>query len=169
MPLVNPHPDSASGVLKKQRWIVLFSTSSNSTLQIKTQSPTITYPAKTTSSKAQSPLYTRSNPLLSPGSGPPRSSLTVDQEMPESKAEKIERVKANLPLPEQPPAASDLKSANMKTTSSEGVSAGDVSTGAGVTSGLREPATKAPNDIDMSGIGRQGKDGLNEPPKDARS
>lgn len=89
--------------------------------------------------------------------------------MPESKAEQIERVKANLPLPEQPPAASDLKSANMKTTSSEGVNPGDVSTGAGVTSGLREPATKASEDINMSGIGRQGKEGLDEPPKDARS
>ncbi|KAL2157693.1 hypothetical protein VTH06DRAFT_5176 [Thermothelomyces fergusii] len=89
--------------------------------------------------------------------------------MPESKAEKIERVKANLPLPEQPPAAADLESANMKTTSSEGVSPGDVSTGAGVTSGLREPATKGSSEIDMSGIGRQGKEGLDEPPKDARS
>jgi len=89
--------------------------------------------------------------------------------MPESKADKIDRVKANLPLPEQPPAASDMKSANMKTTSSEGISPGDVSTGPGVTSGLREPATKASNDIDMSGIGRQGKDNLKEPPKDARS
>ncbi|KAK4251707.1 hypothetical protein C7999DRAFT_27784 [Corynascus novoguineensis] len=89
--------------------------------------------------------------------------------MPESKAEKIDRVKANLPLPEQPPAASDLKSANMKTTSSEGLSPGDISTGPGITAGLREPATKPSEEIDMSGIGRQGKEGLSEPPKDARS
>jgi hypothetical protein len=88
--------------------------------------------------------------------------------MPESKADKIDRVKADLPLPEQPPAASDMKSANMKTTSSTGVSAGDVSTGAGVTSGLREPAAKASGDVDMSGIGRQGKEGLEKTPKDAR-
>lgn len=91
--------------------------------------------------------------------------------MPESKAEKIERVKANLPLPEDPPTASDWQSADARTISapSGGVSAGDVSTGPGVTAGLREPATKASEDIDMSGIGRQGKEGLQHPPKDARS
>lgn len=92
--------------------------------------------------------------------------------MPESKAQKIDRVKANLPLPEQPPAASDMKSADLRTTgvSSGGVSAGDVSSagGAGITSGLREPATRDTQDVDMSKIGRQGKEGLKETPKDAR-
>lgn len=88
----------------------------------------------------------------------------------ESKAEKIDRVKANLPLPDDPPATSDMKSADMRTTSSTGVPAGDVSAagGAGITSGLREPATKASGDVDMSGIGRQGVEGLEETPKDAR-
>lgn len=89
--------------------------------------------------------------------------------MPESKADKIDRVKANLPLPEQPPASSDMKSANLRTTASEGVSAGDVSTGPGVSAGLREPASMGSNELDMSKIGRQGKEGLEHPPKDARS
>ncbi|KAK3296803.1 uncharacterized protein B0H64DRAFT_390363 [Chaetomium fimeti] len=89
--------------------------------------------------------------------------------MSESKSDKVDRVKANLPLPEQPPVPGDMKSANMKTTSSTGVSPGDVSTGPGVTAGLREPASKDSNSIDMSGIGRQGKEGLEHPPKDARS
>ncbi|KAK4240989.1 hypothetical protein C8A03DRAFT_30827 [Achaetomium macrosporum] len=91
--------------------------------------------------------------------------------MTQSKAEKIEQVKSNLPLPDQPPQASDWQSADARTTavSSGGVSAGDVSTGAGVTSGLREPATKASGDVDMSGIGRQGKEGLEDTPKDARA
>lgn len=89
--------------------------------------------------------------------------------MTQSKADKIDEVKANLPLPEQPPASSDLKSANARTTASEGVSAGDVSTGPGVSSGLREPASMDSNEIDMSKIGRQGKEGLEQPPKDARS
>ncbi|AEO63533.1 uncharacterized protein THITE_2108927 [Thermothielavioides terrestris NRRL 8126] len=91
--------------------------------------------------------------------------------MSQSKADKIEQAKSNLPLPEQPPQASDWQSADARTTtaSSGGVSAGDVSTGAGVTSGLREPATRDTNEVDMSGIGRQGKEGLEETPKDARS
>ncbi|KAK4148004.1 uncharacterized protein C8A04DRAFT_23796 [Dichotomopilus funicola] len=86
-----------------------------------------------------------------------------------SKASKIEKAQANLPLPEQPPTASDFNSADARTTASTGVSAGDISTGPGTTTGLREPATKASEDVDMSKIGRQGKDGLNEPPKDARA
>jgi hypothetical protein len=88
--------------------------------------------------------------------------------MSQSKADKIDEVKANLPLPEQPPAASDMKSANLRTTASEGVSAGDVSTGPGVSSGLREPASMDSNVVDMSKIGRQGKEGLEHTPKDAR-
>jgi len=81
--------------------------------------------------------------------------------MPESKAEKIERVKANLPLPEQPPVASDWQSADARNVNvGSGRFSGDVSTGDGATSGLREPATKSSEDVDMSGIGRQGKDAL---------
>ncbi len=90
--------------------------------------------------------------------------------MPESKAEKIERVKANLPLPEQPPVPSDWQSFDARTT---GVGSGrfssDVSTGDGTTAGLREPATRGSEEVDMSGIGRQGKEGLEGIPKDAKA
>ncbi|KAK3942289.1 hypothetical protein QBC46DRAFT_78506 [Diplogelasinospora grovesii] len=90
----------------------------------------------------------------------------------ESKADKIEEVRSNLPLPEQPPVASDWQSADARNVN-VGVGQGgsvesDVSHGPGATTGLREPATKSSEDIDMSKIGRQGKDGLSEPPKDLR-
>lgn len=85
-----------------------------------------------------------------------------------SKQDKIDQAQANLPLPEQPPIASDWQSADARNVNvgSGGVSS-DVSTGPGASTGLREPATADPNKTDMSGIGRQGKDGLQEPPKDA--
>ncbi|KAL9108226.1 MAG: hypothetical protein Q9227_006964 [Pyrenula ochraceoflavens] len=64
----------------------------------------------------------------------------------ESKQETIDRAQANLPLPDQPPAASDFNSADARTVNvgSGGLSE-DVSTGAygGSESGLREPATAA--------------------------
>ncbi|KAK4104573.1 hypothetical protein N658DRAFT_521218 [Parathielavia hyrcaniae] len=93
--------------------------------------------------------------------------ISADQ-MSQYKADKIETAKSNLPLPEDPPVKSDFNSADSRTTAAVGVSAGDVSTGPGVSSGLREPATQG-SDMDMSKIGRQGKEGLEEPPKDARS
>jgi len=90
--------------------------------------------------------------------------------MPESKAEKIERVKANLPLPEQPPTASDWQSADARNLNvGSGRFSSDVSTGDGTTAGLREPATKSSEAVDMSGIGRQGKEGLEGIPKDAKA
>ncbi|KAK4180545.1 hypothetical protein QBC36DRAFT_229415 [Triangularia setosa] len=90
--------------------------------------------------------------------------------MPQSKADKIEEVRQNLPLPEQPPQPPDWQSADSRNTNvGSGRLSSDISTGPGSTAGLREPATKASEDIDMSGIGRQGKDGLSEPPKDARA
>lgn len=90
--------------------------------------------------------------------------------MTQSKADKIESVKANLPLPDQPPVASDWQSADARNVNvgSGGVSAGGLSTGGGQSSGLREPATQG-SDMDMSGTGREGKDNLDGPPKDARS
>lgn len=87
--------------------------------------------------------------------------------MTQSKADKISEAQSNLPLPEQPPVASDWQSAdarNVNVGSGRDV-ASDVSTGAGATSGLREPASKA--DVDLSGVGRQGKEGLEGLPKDA--
>ncbi|KAK4163799.1 hypothetical protein QBC43DRAFT_289675 [Cladorrhinum sp. PSN259] len=90
--------------------------------------------------------------------------------MSQSKADKIEQVRANLPLPEQPPAPSDWQSADARTTNvGTGRFSSDVSTGDGATAGLREPATKSSEGVDMSGIGRQGKDGLEDIPKDAKA
>ncbi|ROW00819.1 hypothetical protein VMCG_06544 [Cytospora schulzeri] len=89
--------------------------------------------------------------------------------MTQSKADKINKAQSNLPLPEQPPVASDWNSSDERTVNvgSGRDVASDISTGAGSTSGLREPATKSSGETDMSGIGRQGKDGLEGPPKDA--
>ncbi|KAK6074876.1 hypothetical protein SCUP234_04060 [Seiridium cupressi] len=86
--------------------------------------------------------------------------------MTQSKADKISEVQSNLPLPEQPPVASDWNSADARNVNvgSGGVSS-DISTGAGSESGLREPASKA--DADLSKVGREGKDNLSGPPKDA--
>jgi len=90
--------------------------------------------------------------------------------MNQSKAAKIAEVQSNLPLPEQPPVASDWQSADARNVNvGSGRFSSDVSTGDGSTAGLREPATKSSEETDMSGIGRQGKDGLEGPPKDARA
>ncbi|KAI0537166.1 hypothetical protein GGR58DRAFT_502509 [Xylaria digitata] len=88
---------------------------------------------------------------------------SVDQ-----KTKKIEEARSNLPLPEQPPVPSDWNSADARNVNvgSGGVSS-DVSTGAGSTSGLREPASAA--DVDLSKVSRQGKDNLEGPPKDAKA
>ncbi|KAI1808872.1 hypothetical protein F4811DRAFT_499268 [Daldinia bambusicola] len=88
--------------------------------------------------------------------------------MAQSKADQIEEVRTNLPLPEQPPTASDWNSADARNVNvGSGRVESDVSTGAGSTSGLREPASK--QDVDLSGVGRQGKDNLEGPPKDAKA
>ncbi|KAK0636160.1 hypothetical protein B0T17DRAFT_518305 [Bombardia bombarda] len=86
--------------------------------------------------------------------------------MSQSKADKIAEAQSNLPLPEQPPVASDWQSADTRNTGvgSGSISSG-VSTGDGSTSGLREPATKSSEATDMSGIGRPGKDNLGSAPK----
>ncbi|CAJ2502256.1 Uu.00g096500.m01.CDS01 [Anthostomella pinea] len=84
----------------------------------------------------------------------------------DQKTKKVNEAQENLPLPEQPPVASDWNSADARTVNvgSGGVSS-DISTGAGSTSGLREPASKG--DVDLSNVGREGKDNLSGPPKDA--
>jgi hypothetical protein len=83
----------------------------------------------------------------------------------QSKAEIIEERKANLPLPEQPPVASDWNSADATTVNvGSGRDVGsDISTGDAASSGLREPATKGSGvreegGADLSGIGREGKE-----------
>ncbi|TPX12239.1 uncharacterized protein E0L32_007125 [Thyridium curvatum] len=74
--------------------------------------------------------------------------------MTESKQQKINKAQANLPLPEQPPVASDWQSADARNVNvgSGGVSS-DISKGDASSAGLREPATKG-SDMNMSGIGR---------------
>jgi len=79
-----------------------------------------------------------------------------------SKAEIIDERQANLPLPEDPPTASDWNSADARMVSVGSGEEADVSTGDGSTAGLREPATKGSgaregNGVDLSGIGREGK------------
>ena len=84
-----------------------------------------------------------------------------------SKADLVAERQANLELPEDPPVASDWNSADASTVN---VAAGgrqdDVSVGKGSESGLREPAST--DSVDPN-IGRQGVEGLDEPPKDARA
>ena len=80
-----------------------------------------------------------------------------------SKAEIIDERQANLPLPEGPPTASDWNSADARKVNAESGEEADVSTGNGSAAGLREPATKGSgvredNGVDMSGIGREGKE-----------
>ncbi|KAI9872579.1 MAG: hypothetical protein M1830_001456 [Pleopsidium flavum] len=97
-----------------------------------------------------------------------------------SNADIIAERQANLPLPEQPPVASDWNSADGRTVNvgSGGISE-DISYGKG-SDGLRGPATGessvrvdgdqyGKNTAPDSGVGRQGKDGLDGPPKDARA
>lgn len=84
-------------------------------------------------------------------------------------SQEVEQNRQNLPLPDQPPVASDWQSADAtKVNVGTGAQASDVSTGAGATSGLREPASKN-EDVDLSGVGRQGKEDLEGPPKDAKA
>lgn len=87
--------------------------------------------------------------------------------MPQSKDQIISNTQANLPLPEQPPTASDWQSADARNVN---VGAGQVEshagTDTGATTGLRGPASKDKAE-DLSGVGRQDVEGLEGPPKDA--
>jgi hypothetical protein len=71
----------------------------------------------------------------------------------QSKADKIEQVKSNLPLPDQPPVASDWNSADARNVNvgSGGISNDEKNS----TTGLREPATQSSETADMSGLGRE--------------
>lgn len=92
---------------------------------------------------------------------------------PQSKADIIAERQSNLPLPEQPPVASDWNSADAsKVNVGSGGVGSDVSTGDAASTGLREPAAagssvREAGGADMSGVGRQGKEGLDGLPKDA--
>ncbi|MCJ1313497.1 hypothetical protein MMC25_007176 [Agyrium rufum] len=100
--------------------------------------------------------------------------------MPEqkSKADIIAEHQANLPLPEDPPTASDWQSADAtKVNVGSGGVSSDVSTGGGsdslrgpatTTSGVREDGDQfGKNTATGEGVGRQGKDSLDGLPKDA--
>lgn len=89
--------------------------------------------------------------------------------MVQPRPDKIEETKANLPLPEQPPVASDWQSADAtRVNVSSGREEGNPGTDAAASTGLKSPATQG-TDQDMSKVGRQGKDNLSGPPKDARA
>jgi hypothetical protein len=111
--------------------------------------------------------------------------------MPEqSKAERIAEVQSNLPLPEDPPVASDWNSLDernvnvkagerqvFKTPVSHAINELTYFVQAELPSGrddLTEPQTKGSgvreeDGKDLSGAGRQGKEGLDGLPKDAKS
>jgi hypothetical protein len=92
-----------------------------------------------------------------------------------SKADLIAQRQADLPLPEDPPVASDWNSADARSVD---VKAGErqekISISDASSTSLREPATQRSGVRDMDGadisdVGRQGKGGLSGPPKDATS
>jgi len=96
-----------------------------------------------------------------------------------NKEELIDRRKANLPLPEDPPVASDWNSANAETVN---VGSGRIESAISGenNSALRGPATAGSsvrvdgeewktNTQPGPGVGRQGKDNLTDLPKDARA
>ena len=76
----------------------------------------------------------------------------------------VDEVKSNLPLPEQPPVASDFNSADARTVNvGAGGQAADISASGQGGSTLREPATIG----SVGAAGREGKDGLSGIPNDA--
>lgn len=82
-----------------------------------------------------------------------------------SKNDIIDERQAKLPLPDDPPKASDWNSADARNVKDgPGAVESGVSTGNGSTSGLREPATKGSGvreegGVDLSGVGGEGKEG----------
>ncbi|KAK5124798.1 hypothetical protein LTR85_001511 [Meristemomyces frigidus] len=117
---------------------------------------------------------------LHPGGDIPKGSNAaamqsmVDQDN-KSKAEIIEERKANLPLPEQPPVASDFNSADQRTVN---VGSGGISdTFSAGNDALREPATgdsavrtdgeSFKTNTLGQGVGREGAEGLGGIPNDA--
>lgn len=86
--------------------------------------------------------------------------------MAQSKDQKIAETQANLPLPEDPPTAPDWQSAdarNVNVGSGRSEAEANIGTGDASKAGLREPASKAVQDL--SNVGRQGVEG--QLPKDA--
>lgn len=85
----------------------------------------------------------------------------------ENKQARAEENRANLPLPEDPPVKSDFNSMDPSTVN---VGSGRVESHAGTgphsTTGQQALNTKQAQ-ADMSKIGREGKENLDGPPKDA--
>ncbi|KAI1466186.1 uncharacterized protein F4812DRAFT_461157 [Daldinia caldariorum] len=80
----------------------------------------------------------------------------------------MEEVRSQLPLPEEPPVAPDWNTADARPVAvGSGRLESDISTGPASEAGLRQPAST--KNVDLSRIGRQGKDDLKGPPKDAIS
>ncbi|KAL9098838.1 MAG: hypothetical protein Q9163_005567 [Psora crenata] len=130
--------------------------------------------------KAESKVSQKNDGYVPSESEPSLMKSIVDENQDKSKSDIIEERRTNLPLPEQPPVASDWNSSDgSKVNVGSGGVESDISYGGGGDS-LREPATSdssvradgetlhnhagAPN----AGIGRQGHDHLDELPKDAR-
>ncbi|KAL2052288.1 hypothetical protein ABVK25_007447 [Lepraria finkii] len=130
--------------------------------------------------KAESKVSQKNDGNVPAESEPSLMKSIIDENQPKSKAELIDERKANLPLPDQPPVASDWNSSDSSTVNvgSGGVQS-DVSYGAGSDGGLRGPATSDSSvrtDGDefnknagepSGGVGRQGHDGLEGLPEDA--
>ncbi|KAI8633580.1 hypothetical protein F5Y19DRAFT_470820 [Xylariaceae sp. FL1651] len=76
------------------------------------------------------------------------------------KTKKVEDTRTNLPLPEQPPVPSDWNSADARNVN---VGSGRVESTTSTGGDLRDPVV----DANISSVGRQGKDNLEGPPKDA--
>lgn len=92
----------------------------------------------------------------------------IDKKTEKEIEKKIERVKAHLPLPEDPPVEPDWNTADARSVAvGSGRFASDISYGDAASAGLREPASARREEIDYSGIGRQGHDRLPTPPRDA--
>lgn len=76
--------------------------------------------------------------------------------MTQSNEQKIASTQANLPLPDQPPRASDWQSADARNVNvGAGKVEGSIGTDSAATSGLRGPASKNEN-VDLSDVGREG-------------
>ncbi|KAK1968770.1 hypothetical protein LY78DRAFT_654846 [Colletotrichum sublineola] len=86
--------------------------------------------------------------------------------MTQSKADKIDEVKSHLPLPEQPPVASDWQSADARNVNvGSGRTEAPISGDKPAASALRDPSSTT--NIDFSSVGRQAVEGLDAPPQDA--
>lgn len=78
----------------------------------------------------------------------------------------VDHVKSNLPLPEQPPVASDFNSSDARTVNvGSGGQSADISASGQGSSTLRQPATTD----SVGAAGREGRDGLGGIPNDAVS